>query len=133
MISFSLVESDDLTEEVEAILGELEQEQPVQPLDENDGLAGSGLHRINPVTLPPEIVDVTIPVQCLVEDPSRLILYEGSKSSLAGFFDPCFADAKEGGSETNHLLVRYSYKGHLHQVVISDQEQLRLPKNTHRL
>ena len=33
----------------------------------------------------PEIVNVTVPIQCLVEEESRLILYEGSKSGLAGF------------------------------------------------
>ena len=76
-----------------------------------------------------DVINVTIPVQCLVEDSSRIILYEGSKSGLAGFFDPCNDDEKD----LRHLLIRYSYQGKIHQTLIKDQEQLRCPRSTHQL
>lgn len=75
-----------------------------------------------------EIIDVTIAVQCLVEEPSKLVLYEGSKIGLAGFFDPCFAS-----EDAKHLLIRYLYQGRLHQVLIQDNEQLRCPRLAHQL
>ena len=47
-----------------------------------------------------EAVDVTVPVQCLVEDSGRLSLQEATKAELAGFYDPAPAD------EEKQLLVR---------------------------
>ena len=73
-----------------------------------------------------EIVNVTIPIQCLIEDKSRLNLFAGSKSDLAGFFDPCFGEEK-------NLLIRYKYQNKLHQVIIRDDEQLRCPRVSHQL
>ena len=74
----------------------------------------------------PEIVNVTVPIQCLVEEESRLILYEGSKSGLAGFYDPCEESDK-------HLLIQYLYRGQIHQAQITDREQLRCPRMAHQL
>ena len=74
----------------------------------------------------PEIVNVTVPIQCLVEEESRLILYEGSKSGLAGFYDPCDESDK-------HLLIQYLYRGQIHQAQITDREQLRCPRMAHQL
>ena len=75
-----------------------------------------------------DIVDVTIPVQCLVEDNSRLTLFEGSKSDLVGFYDPNPSEVDE-----KQLLVRYLYQNLVHQVLIKDDESLKLPKTAHRL
>lgn len=74
-----------------------------------------------------EIINVTIPVQCLVEQPSRLILYAGSKLGLAGFFDPC------GAGVEKQLLIRYTFQNKMHQVIIRDDEQLRCPRLAHQL
>merc|ERR1712223_2028551 len=74
----------------------------------------------------PEIVNVTIPIQCLVEEESRLILYEGSKSALAGFFDPC-------DEKNKYLVIQYLYRGQIHQAQIQDREQLRCPRIAHQL
>ena len=46
--------------------------------------------------------DVTVPLQCLVEDSGRLSLHEASKAELSGFYDPAPAD------EDKQLLVRYA-------------------------
>ncbi|XP_047502037.1 dnaJ homolog subfamily C member 11-like isoform X1 [Penaeus chinensis] len=72
-----------------------------------------------------EIVDVTIPLQCLVKD-SKLILQESSKCSLPGFYDPC-------PGEDKNLRVRYLFHAVTHEVTIKDTESLRIPKQSHRL
>ena len=50
----------------------------------------------------PPWIDVTIPLQYLVED-SQLILHEGPKTGLLGFYDPRIDEPKE-------LLIRYEIK-----------------------
>lgn len=71
-------------------------------------------------------IDVTIPVQCMVED-STLILPAGeSKSWLTGFYDPCIGDPKQ-------LRVRYLFWGRLHEVVINDEDPLKIPMKGHLL
>ncbi|KOB73460.1 DnaJ-17, partial [Operophtera brumata] len=53
-----------------------------------------------------EVIDVTIPLQCLIKD-SRLELLDASKSELPGFYDPCVGEAK-------HLTVQYMFHANLH-------------------
>jgi len=73
-----------------------------------------------------DVINVTIPVQCLVEEQSKLILYEGSKNSLAGFYDPC-------SDEDKHLLVHYLYQGKHHQILVPDEDQVRCPRLSHQM
>jgi len=75
-----------------------------------------------------ELVDVTVPVQSLVES-GRLTFFEGSKADLAGFYDPCALLH----DEQKHLLIRYSYQNSIHQVLLPDEEGLKLPKTVHRM
>ncbi|KAK4326997.1 hypothetical protein Pmani_002515 [Petrolisthes manimaculis] len=75
--------------------------------------------------LSPEVVDVTIQLQCLVKD-SRLILQDSSKCSLPGLYDPCPGEDKT-------LRVRYLFHAVTHEVTIKDNESLRIPKQSHRL
>ncbi|KAK3881827.1 hypothetical protein Pcinc_013759 [Petrolisthes cinctipes] len=75
--------------------------------------------------LSPEVVDVTIQLQCLVKD-SRLILQDSSKCSLPGLYDPCPGEEKT-------LRVRYLFHAVTHEVTIKDNESLRIPKQSHRL
>ena len=75
-----------------------------------------------------ELVDVTVPVQSLVES-GRLTFFEGSKADLAGFYDPCALLH----DEQKHLLIRYSYQNSVHQVLLPDGEGLKLPKTAHRI
>lgn len=75
-----------------------------------------------------ELVDVTVPVQCLVES-GRLTFFDGSKADLAGFYDPCALLH----DEQKHLLIRYSYQNASHQVLLPDEDALKVPKTAHRL
>ncbi|XP_063633027.1 dnaJ homolog subfamily C member 11 [Cydia splendana] len=72
-----------------------------------------------------EVIDVTIPVQCLVKD-SRLELLEASKADLAGFFDPCVGEEK-------HLTIQYSFHKNLHCCTVADSQAVVLPRNNHRI
>ncbi|XP_042334690.1 dnaJ homolog subfamily C member 11 isoform X2 [Sceloporus undulatus] len=72
-----------------------------------------------------KVIDVTVPLQCLVKD-SKLILTEASKAGLPGFYDPCIGEEKS-------LKVLYQFRGVLHQVMSSDNEALRIPKQSHRI
>ncbi|KAI3370273.1 hypothetical protein L3Q82_025055 [Scortum barcoo] len=67
-----------------------------------------------------KVIDVTVPLQCLVKD-SKLILTESSKAGLPGFYDPCVGEEKS-------LKLLYQFRGVMHQVISSDTESLRIPK-----
>ena len=75
-----------------------------------------------------KVVNVTVPLQCLVEAPSRLVLYSGKKSGLAGFYDPC-----PNQNEEKQLLIRYLYQGKVHYVQVEETSQLRIPRISHQL
>ncbi|KAL0851890.1 hypothetical protein ABMA28_000180 [Loxostege sticticalis] len=72
-----------------------------------------------------EVIDVTIPIQCLVKD-SRLELLEASKSELPGFYDPCVGDDK-------HLTIQYMFHNNLHSCTVADTQAVVLPRNNHRI
>ncbi|XP_012264021.2 dnaJ homolog subfamily C member 11 [Athalia rosae] len=72
-----------------------------------------------------EVIDVTIPLQCLVKD-SKLVLHNASKSQLPGFYDPCVGEDKQ-------LLLQYLFHAQTHECIIKDTEPLRIPKQSHRV
>ncbi|AWP03117.1 putative dnaJ -like subfamily C member 11-like [Scophthalmus maximus] len=72
-----------------------------------------------------KVIDVTVPLQCLVKD-SKLILTEASKAGLPGFYDPCVGEEKS-------LKLLYQFRGVMHQVISTDTEPLRIPKQSHRI
>ena len=73
----------------------------------------------------PKVVDVRIPLQCLVVD-SKLILHENTKANIPGFYDPCIGEKK-------HLRVRYEFRGAFHEVTVSNSEPLIIPRRSHRI
>ena len=73
-----------------------------------------------------DVIDITKAVQCIVES-SRLVLWEGSKSSLPGVWDPCPEDSDK------RILVNYTYKGAAHQLLSHEEESIKLPKTSHKL
>ncbi|WWD18942.1 hypothetical protein CI109_103398 [Kwoniella shandongensis] len=73
-----------------------------------------------------EVIDVTIPVQALVQD-GRLYIPGGKgKFNLLGFWDPCIGENKK-------LRVRYLFRGKLHEVTVDDVVALRAPVKAHVL
>ncbi|KAJ8920873.1 hypothetical protein NQ315_015666 [Exocentrus adspersus] len=71
-----------------------------------------------------EVIDVTVPIQCLVKD-SKLVIHDRTKSELPGFFDPALGEEKM-------LHIIYNYHDQPHEVTVADNEPLRLPKTSHR-
>ena len=74
---------------------------------------------------PPKVIDVRIPLQCLVAD-SKLVLRETAKSVIPGFYDPCIGEKK-------YLRVKYRFRGVIHEVTVENNECLVIPRQSHRL
>jgi len=72
-----------------------------------------------------DVIDITKPVQCNVEH-SRLVLWEGTKSSLPGVWDPC-------PGEDKWILIRYTFQNNRHQLFCPDSEAVKLPKSAHKI
>ncbi|OXA50582.1 dnaJ homolog subfamily C member 11 [Folsomia candida] len=72
-----------------------------------------------------EIIDVTIPLQCLVKD-SKLILHDNSKSNLPGFYDPVPWEEKR-------LMIQYLFRNKAHEVIVNDEESISIPKESHQI
>ena len=73
----------------------------------------------------PKVIDVHVPLQCLVVD-SKLILREENKAGIPGFYDPCVGDTK-------YLRVRYEFRGTPHEVTVENSESLVIPRRSHRI
>ena len=73
-----------------------------------------------------KVVDVQIPLQFLVKDRSLQIVSDQTKSSLEGFYDPCFG-------ETKQLYIEYNFNGEPYQAIFNDNELVRLPKASHKV
>jgi DnaJ family protein C protein 11 len=65
-------------------------------------------------------IDVTIPIQALVNDSTLVIPGGRGKYHLLGLYDPCIGENKK-------LRVRYSFRGRVHQVTVDDTVGLRAP------
>lgn len=73
------------------------------------------------------VIDVTTPLNFLVNDSGQLKLHEGvKKSGIMGFCDPC-------PGETKLLYVEYAHAGNQHKVLVGDYEQLVIPQGIHRI
>lgn len=74
-----------------------------------------------------EIMDVTIPLNFLVNDSGQLKLHEGvKKSGIMGFCDPCPGKPKK-------LHVKYTYGGNRFEVEVGDFQELLIPQEAHRV
>ncbi|XP_052211532.1 chaperone protein dnaJ 13 isoform X2 [Diospyros lotus] len=74
-----------------------------------------------------QVIDVTLPLNFLVNDSGQLKLHEGvKKSGIMGFCDPCPGEPKQ-------LHVEYTFSGQSFQVVVDDYEELLIPQVAHRI
>lgn len=74
-----------------------------------------------------QVLDVTLPLNFLVNDSWQLKLHEGvKKSGIMGFCDPCPGEPKQ-------LHVEYTYQGEQYEVVVGDYEELLIPQAAHRI
>jgi len=73
-----------------------------------------------------KIIDVILPLQLLVKDHNLQILSDQSKCDLEGFYDPCIG-------ETKKLYIEYIFRKEKYQVTCSDNENLRIPRSSHKV
>lgn len=74
-----------------------------------------------------QILDVTLPLNFLVNDSGQLKLHEGvKKSGIMGFCDPCPGEPKQ-------LYIKYNYRGNIYEVTVDDYEVLQLPLIAQRI
>ncbi|KAJ9173390.1 hypothetical protein P3X46_016531 [Hevea brasiliensis] len=72
-----------------------------------------------------EVIDVTVPLNFLVNDSGQLKLHEGvKKSGIMGFCDPCPGEPKQ-------LYVEYTYGGQIFEVMVDDYAALSMPQESH--
>lgn len=71
----------------------------------------------------PYVINVTIPIQCLVKD-SKLLLGDSGKSQIPGMYDPCIGEEKL-------LKITYEFRGNVHEAIFKDEESVRIPKQSH--
>lgn len=86
---------------------------------------------IQPEDLVGPLIDVALPMQCLVER-HRLLLPGGalaSKADLPGFYNPTPLNTEVELS----LYVLYDFRGQLHEVIVGDRETLSLPFRRHQV
>lgn len=73
-----------------------------------------------------KVVDVTIPLQALVNNGKLNIPGNRAKFNLLGFYDPCMGEPKS-------LRVKYLFHGRLHEVTVDDLAAIRAPIRQHAL
>lgn len=69
---------------------------------------------------PPTAIEVTIPLQLMVENSKLEFTSKSPKHLLDGFYDPCFG-------KTKNLWIRYSYQRKFYSVIVGDCEPFSLP------
>eukprot|EP00474_Spongospora_subterranea_P009645 CRZ10103.1 hypothetical protein [Spongospora subterranea] len=75
---------------------------------------------------PGSCIDVTIPVQCMVQC-SELVDHSRTKIFLDGFYDPCPHE------HDKLLFIRYIFQNVLHQICYADSDEVRIPMRSHSI
>ncbi|KAG8733748.1 hypothetical protein FRC11_003095 [Ceratobasidium sp. 423] len=71
-------------------------------------------------------IDVSAPLQLLVNSSQLAIPGGRSKAGLLGFYDPCLGERKS-------LQVKYTFRSRLHQVTVDDRAPVELPLRDHAI
>jgi curved DNA-binding protein CbpA len=76
------------------------------------------------------IIDAKVQLQCMV-DKSTLYIEGGSSKiyTCRGLYNPCTGSRRD----TVKLCVRYDFHGLPHQVIVSDEQELKIPMRAHQL
>ena len=77
------------------------------------------------------VIDAVVQLQCLVE--ASTLCLESGKSKIKtcpGLYDP---SDKPGLRQKSRLCVRYEFRGYPHQIVVDDEEELKIPMQAHQL
>ncbi|KRX57069.1 DnaJ -like protein subfamily C member 11 [Trichinella sp. T9] len=74
----------------------------------------------------PNDINVTVPLQLLVRNSKLIIQKDVDKNSLNGFYDPFPYEQK-------WLKIRYKFRDHLHECIISEHDAVEIPKQNHRI
>jgi len=92
------------------------------------------------------VIDVTVPLQCSVDESALLLQGGCSKSLLPGFYDPTSTIKRKSqlilvddetvsnipfSTHTNQLFVRYKFLGRMHECVVADTEEVCIPVQSH--
>jgi len=92
------------------------------------------------------VVDVTVPLQCSVDDSALLLQGGCSKSLLPAFYDPTSTIKRKSqlilvddetcsnipfSTNTNQLFIRYKFLGRMHECVVADSEEVCIPVQSH--
>mmetsp|Transcript_56369 Transcript_56369/g.131355 ORF Transcript_56369/g.131355 Transcript_56369/m.131355 type:complete len:364 (+) Transcript_56369:74-1165(+) len=92
-----------------------------------EGLSGARTIELQDLVGP--VVDVALPLQCLVEQHTIVVPggASASKADLPGFYNPAPLDPHVELS----LYVLYEFRSCLHEVIVGDRESLSLPYRKH--
>jgi len=71
------------------------------------------------------LIDVTVPLQCMVHESQLLISSNIPKYTLEGFYDPT------EGQRPCSLYVRYKFRSVMHEVQVDDRDTLCIPREEH--
>ncbi|PAA68429.1 hypothetical protein BOX15_Mlig001830g2 [Macrostomum lignano] len=83
------------------------------------------------------VIDVTDCLQILVDQSHLEIPASLTKADLPGFYDPApppsssTSSSTGAASDTRHLLIRYTFNGTAHSVLLGDGDSVRLPQRRH--
>lgn len=74
-----------------------------------------------------QIMDVTLPLNFLIDESGQLKLHDGvKKSGIMGFCDPCPGEPKQ-------LYVEYMYGGNKYEAIVDDYEEFLIPQERHKI
>ncbi|CAI9772485.1 unnamed protein product [Fraxinus pennsylvanica] len=74
-----------------------------------------------------QIIDVTLPLNFLIDESGQLKLHDGvKKSGIMGFCDPCPGEPKQ-------LYVEYMYGGNKYEAIVDDYEEFLIPQERHKI
>ncbi|KAL4221592.1 DnaJ (Hsp40) [Mactra antiquata] len=76
------------------------------------------------ITQNEDCIDVTLPIQALVDDSTLITPDNTTKCDIPGIYDPCVGEDKR-------LYIKYKFRRRIHHTVVKDLERIRIPQQKH--